>query len=50
MRNAEGILAAYDEAEPWKADHDLAMQCFEMEEVIAVGNMAFEFVPFIDAS
>ena len=50
MRNAERILAAYDEAEPWKADHDAAMQWFEMEEIIAVGNMAFEFVSFIDAS
>ncbi len=50
MRNAERILAAYDEAEPWKADHDTAVQCFEMEEVLAVGNMAYDLVSFIDAA
>lgn len=50
MRNAERILAAYAEAEPWKDDHDAAMRCFEMEEVIAVGNLAFQFVSYIDAA
>jgi hypothetical protein len=50
MRNAERILAAYAEAEPWKADHDAAMRSLELEEVIAVGNLAFEVVSFIDAT
>jgi hypothetical protein len=50
MKNADRILAAYDEAEPWKADHDASMQCFEMEEVIAVGNLAYELISFIDAT
>ena len=50
MRNAERILAAYDAVEPWRADHDTAMQCFEMEEILAVGNMAYDLVSFIDAA
>ncbi len=50
MSNADRILAAYDEAEPWKTDHDSSMQCFEMEEVIAVGHLAYELVSFVDAT
>lgn len=50
MKNAELVLAAYAEAEPWNPDHDAAMRCFEMEEVIAVGNFAYEFVCHADAA
>jgi hypothetical protein len=50
LRNAERILAAYAEAEPWKADHDAAMRSLEMEEIVAVGNMAYEVVSYIDAT
>jgi hypothetical protein len=44
MELAEQILAASDEAEPWKADHDAAMRCFEMEKVIAGGNRAYDLI------
>jgi hypothetical protein len=50
MTNADRILAAYDEAEAWKADHDASMQSFDMQEVIVFGNMAYEFISFIDAT
>ena len=50
MRNAEQILKAYAEAEPWKKDHDAAMRCFEMDEVIELGNLAFRFLSYVDAA
>ncbi len=50
MKNAERILAAYTQAEPWKADHDAAMQCFEMEEILAVGDLALRLIFHRDAA
>ncbi|HWE39225.1 MAG TPA: hypothetical protein VG406_21935 [Isosphaeraceae bacterium] len=50
MRNAERVLAAYAEAEPWREDHDAAGRCFELEEVVAVGNLAFQLIVSIDAA
>jgi hypothetical protein len=50
MTNVERILAAYAEAEPWKADHDDARFCFRAEEVIAIGNAGFMLVTRIDAA
>jgi hypothetical protein len=38
------------QAEPWKADHDSAMRSFEMEEIVAVGNMAYQVVSYIDVT
>jgi hypothetical protein len=44
MELAERILTTYDEAEPWKADHDAAVQCLEMEKVVALGNRAYDLL------
>lgn len=50
MRNAERVLAAYAEAEPWQDDHDAAERCVEWEEVVAVANAVFRLVSTIDAA
>lgn len=50
MKIAEQILEAYAKADPWKLDHDDAMRCFEMEEIIAVGNMTYKLVSYIVAT
>jgi hypothetical protein len=52
MRTGERFLAAYASAEAalWKADHDAAMRCFEVEEFLAAGNLAFKLGTFIEAT
>jgi hypothetical protein len=48
MTIAERILSAY--AEPWTANHDAGLRCFEVEQVLAAGNLAFELVIAVDAA
>jgi len=50
LKNAERILAAYAEADSWEVDHDDAIRCFDMEELIAVGGLAFEFLSFVESA
>ncbi len=49
MTSAERILAAYAESESWKSEHDLAMRCFEAEDFIVLGDLAFRRVTRADA-
>lgn len=40
-RFANVIVSAYAEAEPWKEDHDTAMICFSVEQMVSWGNRLF---------
>lgn len=50
MKNAEGVLSLYGGAETWKADHDTVMAAYRMEEVAALGVMAYQFLSGVDAA
>lgn len=50
MKNAERILAAYALAEPWQEDHDDALRCFEAEEFLAVGNLAYDLLTYVETT
>ena len=50
MTIAERILSAYAGAEPWPTNHDDALRRFEMEQVIAAGNLAFDLITGWDAT
>jgi hypothetical protein len=50
MTPAEQFLAAYAGVEPWKANHDAAIRCFEVEDRIALGILAYQVVTYVDAA
>lgn len=38
------ILSEYAREEPWKRDHDDAMDCYEIEQVLSIGIHLFRFL------
>lgn len=45
---AERLLSAYQDAEPWKVEHDARMECFQIEDAITAGNALFALVSEYD--
>ena len=49
LRTAGTVRNYVSEADGWKADHDEASACLDFEELLALGNSAFEAINRWDA-